>query len=62
MAEPTAEKLREAQQLAMRQAQTIRYLEGLVRRCMPEYGTPNFCDRCSPKRQGYCSCEIASNE
>lgn len=28
----------------------------------PDYGTPNWCDKCSPKNQGYCSCEIACNE
>jgi hypothetical protein len=56
------EQLREAQQLAMRQAHQIRRLESLIKACMPEYGTPNWCEKCSPKRQGYCSCEIACNE
>lgn len=28
----------------------------------PDWNTPNWCPRCSPKNQGYCSCEIACNE
>lgn len=28
----------------------------------PDYGTPNWCSKCSPKGIGYCRCEVASNE
>lgn len=28
----------------------------------PDWGTPNWCPKCSPADIGYCRCEIASNE
>ena len=28
----------------------------------PDFGTPNWCAKCSPLGIGYCRCEIASNE
>lgn len=28
----------------------------------PDWGTPNWCSKCSPLNLGYCRCEIACNE
>lgn len=28
----------------------------------PDWNTPNWCPKCSPKNQGYCSCELAAND
>lgn len=49
-------------QTVIRQANEIRRLEGVIARYLPDYGTPNWCPKCSPKNLGYCQCEIASNE
>jgi hypothetical protein len=48
--------------LALRELSSHR-IEALgVLRRHSDWGTPNFCSKCSPAGLGYCRCEIACNE
>jgi len=41
--------------------QLLSEIENLSR-AHPDWNTPNWCNKCTPKGIGYCRCEIACNE